>query len=87
MKDTFQKPRTRFRTVLIVVAPSAILFIGVSLICVSAIVLSGNPFNPNPIVMFGGTAVIVTVVLVAILSIGRHRAEGPDSGDPPAVEP
>ena len=87
MKDTFQKSRSRVRTVLSVVAPSAILFIGVWLVCLAAIVLSGNPFDPNLIVMIGGTAVIVTVALVAIVSIGRRRATGPDSRDSPEVEP
>jgi hypothetical protein len=80
MQDTFQKPRSRVRTLLIVLAPSAIFFIGGWRVCLAAIVLPENPFEPDLIVMIGGTVVIVTVTLVAIFSIGRHGATGPDSG-------
>ena len=87
MKHIFPKPRSKFRTVLIVVAPSAIFFSGIWIVCIAAFVLSENPFFPNLIIMIGGTAVVVTVALVALVSVDRPKGTGRNSGQPPSLAP
>jgi hypothetical protein len=85
MKDP--KPRLNFRTVILVITPSAILLIGGWLPGAAAVVVSENPFEPNVVIMFGGFAVIVTVaLLVAVFSLNRTKERAPGSGDPPSLE-
>jgi cytochrome c-type biogenesis protein CcmH/NrfF len=82
-----QKPRLNFRTVLLVIAPSAILLVGSWLTGAAAFVFSENPFEPNVVIMFGGFAVIVTVaLLVAVFSLNRTKERAPGSDDPPSLE-
>jgi hypothetical protein len=82
-----QKPRLNFRTVLLVIAPSAILLIGTWLSGAAAVVFSENPFEPNVVIMFGGFAVIVTVaLLVAVFSLNRTKERAPGSDNPRSLK-
>ncbi len=73
MKDTLQMPRSRFRTVFVVVAPSVIFLIGGWLVGIASFMLSEDPFQPNLMIMVGGTVVVVTMAVGAIIFIDRSK--------------
>jgi hypothetical protein len=86
MKAPVRKNGPEFRTVLIIIAPSAILFIGCWLVGMAAFVLLQGPFLPSMIIMVGGTAVVVTIALVALVFIDRPKETGVDSRQLPNRE-
>ncbi len=53
--------------VLKVAAPSAIAFVGISLASVAGILLTKDPVEWGPLIMIGGTVVVVTAALGLIL--------------------
>ncbi len=85
MKDTFQKPRCKVRTAFVVLVPAGILIIGVWLACMAALVLAADPFQPNLIIMIGGTAAVVAMALVTIMLIDRPKETSNGHG-PPSTE-
>jgi hypothetical protein len=84
VKHTVNKPRSWFLTVLVVVAPSAILLVGLWLVCMAAFLLSELPFEPNWIIMMFGIAMVVTMALVTIIFIDRPRETGKGRGQYPS---
>ena len=84
MNDSFHKPRSRFRTAFVVVAPSAILLIGVWLVYMAAFMLSDVSFEPNWIIMMVGIVVVVTMALVVMIFIDRpnEASKGPEQPPP-----
>jgi hypothetical protein len=83
VKHTFNKPRSRFLTVLVVVAPSAILLVGVWLVCTAAFLLSEVSFEPNWIIMMLGIVIVVTMALVTTIFIDRSSETGNGRGQHP----
>jgi len=82
-----QKPRLNFRTVLLVIAPSAILLIGSWLSGVATVILSENPFQPSLPIIFGGLAIAVTAaLLVAVFALNRTNVPTSDSAGLPSFE-
>ena len=84
MKDTFYKPRSKLRTVFVVVAPSGILLIGTWLVCMAAFMLSEVPFEPNWIIILVGMLVVLTMALFTIVFIarGKETVKGPGQPSP-----
>jgi hypothetical protein len=83
MIDAFQKARSKFRTALIVVAPSAIFIVGTSLVSIAALATSEAAFEPNWIVLPSGMLFVVTLGLAAILSVDRPELESKGPGQSP----
>jgi hypothetical protein len=84
MNDPPSKPRFRIRTVLIVVAPAVILVLGSWHVVIAALVISEDRFLPNLFILFGGTAVVVTMALAAWVFMGRPERTG-DCGHRPSL--
>ena len=68
---------------LIVVAPSAILLVGLWLVGIAAFLLSEVPFEPNWIIMMFGIPIVVTMALATIIFIDRPRETGKGRGQHP----
>jgi hypothetical protein len=83
MKNTFQKSRSKLRTVLMVVAPSAVVFIGLPLAGMASLVILADPFHPSVFVLIGAAAVAVTAALVTVLQVDRRSRIDPKSVDRP----
>jgi hypothetical protein len=75
MKDACLKGRSKFRTALVVVAPSAIFVVGTLLVSIAALPTSEAAFEPNWILLLGGVPFVVTLALAAILSVDRPEQE------------
>ena len=76
MKDAFQTGRSKLRTALIVVVPSAILIVGTSLVSMAALATSEAAFELNWIIWVGGFVVVLTMALVTIIFIDRPKRPG-----------
>jgi hypothetical protein len=74
MKDTFRKPRSKVCTAFVMVAPSAILVVGVWFVCIAAFLLAEDPFEPNWIIVMGGIVVVVGIALATIVLTDRSKA-------------
>jgi hypothetical protein len=85
MNNTFHQLPSRVRTAFVIVAPSAIVVIGVWLVCLAVLMLAANPFQPNLIIMMGGIMAVVTMALVTIVLIARPTSTRQDS-DPSSPE-
>ena len=75
-------PRSKLRMALWIVVPSALAVTGLYLVAVAGIVV-GDPFDPSLFVLIGGTTVVATMALSAVLLIDRREVHQASSVDPP----
>ncbi len=82
MRHASRKPWKKASTWLLVVAPSAILIVGLSVVGMLAFMLGARAFEPNWIILIGGMIIVLTTALAVVLFLGPPADEEDSSGRP-----